>query len=99
MQRKDLPERWKDRVRKHLADTGSKYDWLGAGDLNVSYQVMLRFDDGSFAFFRYAFYLIDKDNNEVAVFTEHCGYHIFNLSGTEIELSECKYDAELDSAD
>lgn len=99
MQRNDLPERWKDRVKKHLAEKGSKYDWLGVSDFKISQQLMLRFDDGSFAFFRYAFYLIDKNNNEIAVFTEHCGYHIFTLSGVNVELLESRYDAELDSED
>ena len=36
------------------------------------------------------FYLVDRTLNEVAVFTEHCGYHIFPVSGTEIEVFESK---------
>ena len=36
--------------------------------------------------FRHAFYLLDRDLNEIAVFTEHCGYHFFPLYDTEIEL-------------
>lgn len=52
--------------------------------------VQLNFEDGSYALFKYAFYLVDKESNEIAVFTEHCGYHIFPLSGTTIKLLESK---------
>jgi hypothetical protein len=36
MKREDLPERWVAIVRKYLAEKGSKYSWLGAGDFGVS---------------------------------------------------------------
>jgi hypothetical protein len=46
----------------------------------------MEFPDGSSAFFHYAFYLKDETLGEVAVFTEHCGYHIFPLYDTRLEL-------------
>ena len=45
----------------------------------------LGFPDGSQAQFLYAFAIQDPDHREIAVFTEHCGYHIFPLTDTEIE--------------
>jgi hypothetical protein len=57
----------------------------------------LRFGDGSFALFKYAFYLLDRAQDELAVFTEHCGYHIFNLSCTDVEILESKWDAAIES--
>lgn len=51
----------------------------------------LRFEDGSSALFKHAFCLKDEERDEIAVFTEHCGYHIFPLIGTEIDsLNSCE---------
>jgi hypothetical protein len=33
--------------------------------------------DGSFAEFRYAFALVSEHRRAIAVFTEHCGHHLF----------------------
>lgn len=42
--------------------------------------VRINFADGSSVFFKYAFVLTSpKHPNLVAVFTEHCGYHHFNV--------------------
>jgi hypothetical protein len=45
--------------------------------------VKLIFEDDSFAVFDYAFCVEDKDRAELAVFTEHCGYHVFSTRGLE----------------
>ena len=42
------------------------------------------FDDGSTASFRYAILIEAPALNEIGIFTEHCGYHIFPLGGTHI---------------
>ena len=44
---------------------------------NSEGQCPIRFSDGSYALFEYAFYAVDEEKNELAVCTEHCGYHIF----------------------
>jgi hypothetical protein len=77
MKQKDLPQKWQDRVQNYLVEIGSKYKEFGAD--NFQHDLKIKFDDGSNAFFHYAFYWIDAENKEVAVFTEHCGYHIFPL--------------------
>lgn len=87
MRTSELPERWSQRLREYLRnELGKNRDTLSANDFRHSLRI--DFDDGSFAVFRYAFYLTDRDLNEVAVFTEHCGYHIFPLGDATLEWVE-----------
>jgi hypothetical protein len=51
-----------------------------------SQSVLVCFPDGSHFHFRYAFVIEDKMVGEVAVFTEHCGYHVFPVGDGELEL-------------
>ena len=70
---------------------GEERSGLSATDFSSKQTLKINFRDGSFAFFRYAFYLLDRELKEVAVFTEHCGYHIYPLDGTHLELLESKW--------
>ncbi len=91
MKHADLPERWAERLRAHLREAhGPDRGHLSATDFS-NQSLNINFPDGSSAFFRYAFYLLDRELNEVAVFTEHCGYHIFPLAGSQLELFESKW--------
>lgn len=83
MKQRDLPRRWQDRLQNYLKESGSKYNSLGAEAFR--HNLRITFADNSYAFFRYAFYLLDENSNEIAVFTEHCGYHIFFLIDTKLE--------------
>lgn len=86
MSRHEIPQRWSDVVRRHVrAVSGEERDHLAAMDFPDSC-VRLAFEDGSYAFFRYAFCLHDEALREVAVFTEHCGYHFFGSAGVEVEV-------------
>jgi hypothetical protein len=90
MKRNDLPERWADKLKSYICEKlGEDRQELTATDFR--FNLKINFEDGSFAFFQYAFYILDQDNNEVAVFTEHCGYHIFPLYGAKLELLESKW--------
>ena len=74
-----LPEHWRAWLcayRPRWNGELSAYDFADE-------DVQLRFEDGSGATFRYAFCAIDEGRNEIAVFTEHCGYHVFRLAGLE----------------
>jgi|SRR3712207_5752015 len=74
----NIPERWRARLRAHIRETtGSDREHLSATDFKTDSHVLLRFPDESFALFRHAFCLVSAEDNEAAVFTEHCGYHIF----------------------
>ena len=87
-----LPDRWVERLHAHLREKhGGERSGLSAADFSARQSLKIIFQDGSFAFFRYAFYLLDRELNEVAVFTEHCGYHVFPLYGTRLELLETKW--------
>jgi hypothetical protein len=83
MKNEDLPARWISRLEAHLAQTGQDRQRLSAYDFQ--HDLKLVFEDGSFIFFKYAFCLEDETLKELAVFTEHCGYHVFPLEGTEVE--------------
>ncbi len=77
MRPNDLPERWKAKLQDHLIAIGSKYKTLGASDFPNDNVVRISFEDKSKAEFRYAFIINAPELQEIAVFTEHCGYHIF----------------------
>ena len=80
-----VPERWQSKLDEYVrANTSGQHRDLTA--VNFRHNVHLQMPDGSSAFFRHAFYLIDRDLNEIAVFTDHCGYHYFPLFDAHIEL-------------
>ena len=82
-----VPEAWRTRLRQHLRERGSEdRDRLSAGDFPSDQSIVIRFPDGSHVLFRYAFALTDPTSGEVAVFTEHCGYHVFPLGDAEVEV-------------
>lgn len=60
------------------ADGLSAYDFPSGSELHVKLM------DGSTLRFRHAFHVIRESEHALAVFTEHCGYHIFPLNGAQI---------------
>lgn len=89
MKHKDLPERWKLKIVDYLKSTDEEHrNQLNAYDFFPNRKVEIKFEDDSFAEFRYALVINAPEFNEVGVFTEHCGYHIFNLGGTYINYIE-----------
>lgn len=58
---------------------------LSALDFRGNEDLKLTLPDGSSAYFRYAFFVVSPSRRQIAVFTEHCGYHIFPASGTTVE--------------
>ena len=97
---REIPPRWMDAVRQHIRATrGEERDHLLVYDFAHGRSVRLAFPDGSYAFFRYAFYLRAADRREVAVFTEHCGYHFFPAVDLEVEVLETVYDEPAEEED
>jgi hypothetical protein len=93
-----VPERWQPRLRDHIRlTTGQERDTLRAHDFSTRRSVRLAFPDGSFALFRYAFYLRDDALEEIAVFTEHCGYHYFAAGDLMVEVLESVRQGEPDA--
>jgi hypothetical protein len=78
-----LPERWRTKLTDYLSSKGQAR--LGAGDFS-SNGLLIRFPDDSEVRFRYAFSLRDDEFGEIAVFTEHCGYHVFPGIETIVEI-------------
>lgn len=82
----NVPEAWKARLREYLRkQRGEDRERLSAGDFPSDQSILIRFPDGSHALFRFAFAIADEAAGEVAVFTEHCGYHVFPAGDAEVE--------------
>jgi len=78
MKHDDLPQRWKAKVAEWVQKLGhSKNGRFSAMDFPCSHTVDVTLDDGSTASFLYAILIEAPELNEVGIFTEHCGYHIF----------------------
>jgi hypothetical protein len=77
MRQDDLPERWKNKLKESLRAKGQERDVLDTSDFPASSTVHIRFEDESKVEFRYAFVIEAPEFRQVAVFTEHCGYHLF----------------------
>ncbi|MBG8554185.1 hypothetical protein [Hymenobacter guriensis] len=89
MRQADLPERWKIRLQDYLLAKGSDHRSLGASDFPNGNVVRITFEDDSKVEFRYAFVIEAPEFKEIAVFTEHCGYHLFNsYEGMDLVIDE-----------
>ena len=87
MKHGDLPERWKSKIIEYLKASGEgNRSRLSAYDFFPNRKVKIKFEDDSFAEFRFPLVINAPEFNEVGVFTEHCGYHIFNLGGTYLNI-------------
>ncbi len=84
-----IPEHWREVVRQHVLSTrGVDHDHLSAYDFNSASLIRIKWPDGSYALFRFAFCLRHPQLKEVAVFTEHCGYYFLLGEGDGLEISE-----------
>lgn len=87
MKDKDLPERWRARIDEYLKAQGvTDRNKLSASDFLIDKIAKIKFEDGSYAEFRYPLIINAPELDEVGVFTEHCGYHIFSLEGTDLDM-------------
>ena len=78
-----LPEHWQVNVREHLRNRGSRFNEPSIADF--THDLRITFEDGSNAFFKWAFSIADESKREVAVFTEHCGYNIYPFCISRLE--------------
>ncbi len=84
-----IPDDWKPALRAYLKDkSGEDRDRLSAYDFPSGQTVAIRFPDESSVHFRHAFAIADEDRGMVAVFTEHCGYHVFPLIDARLKIVE-----------
>ncbi|MCP4379728.1 MAG: hypothetical protein GY794_26605 [bacterium] len=90
MKHRDLPERWKQKIREYLRSQGVEdRDELNAYDFFTEQVVKIKFEDDSYAELYYPLVIEAPEFNEAGVFTEHCGYHIFSMGGTHISVESC----------
>lgn len=80
MKEVELPSQWRSVIERRVVErSGGRFKTLGAADFPPGQTVDIRFPDGSVATFRNAFFVVDERRQELGVFTEHCGHHIFPL--------------------
>lgn len=87
MKHEDLPERWKNKIKEYvIAQNETDREELNAFDFSLEKIVKIKFEDGSYVEFNYPLVLESSEANEVGIFTEHCGYHIFSLTGATLTI-------------
>jgi hypothetical protein len=72
-------EEWVEEVSSHVGRSVEELrtKGLGASDFPAGRELRVALMDGSFVQFRYAFAVASDAKRAIAVFTEHCGYHVF----------------------
>jgi hypothetical protein len=72
---------WADELAAYLGRSadGIRSRGLAAGDFPSGSELHILLIDGSTVRFRHAFHLIRESEQALAVFSEHCGYHVFPL--------------------
>ena len=90
MNQRDLPDRWKQKIKDYLKSKGSKFDSLSVYDFQSGKIVEIKFEDGSFANFKYPLIIEAPEYEEVGILTEHCGYFIFNRDAISFELKNIR---------
>ncbi|MCB1053071.1 MAG: hypothetical protein H6510_14670 [Acidobacteria bacterium] len=74
---KYLPDHWNRWIEAYaLTNSGGQYRTLGASDFTQALKIL--FEDGSSATFHHAFAVKNSGLEELALFTEHCGYFVFH---------------------
>jgi hypothetical protein len=69
---------WASELAAHLGVPEDDFRANPTGHLDYpSDGVRVELMDGSFVEFRYAFALVNESRKCIAVFSEHCGHHIF----------------------
>ncbi len=61
---------------------------LSAGDFKLDESIEIKLADGSTMSLRYAFAVMDVQERQVGIFTEHCGYFCFAM--VDLQLTELK---------
>ena len=77
---------WSEELSQHLGRSSEQIQQkrLGASDFPLNESLHIQLMDGSFVQFEYAFHLVSLAKRSIAVFTEHCGYHVFPLAGATV---------------
>ena len=76
---KQLISEWADELSQHLGRPSEQIrnEGLGAADFSARGSLHVQLADGSFVQFECAFHVVNPHKHAIAVFTEHCGHHVF----------------------
>lgn len=76
-----LLSEWAEELSQHLGRSAHqiRHEGLGAADFPASSSLHIKLMDGSFVQFESAFHVVNPKKYAIAVFTEHCGYHVFPI--------------------
>lgn len=72
-------QKFYDALPAHWQDYINEKNWFQLNQFNGA--VSVQYEDGSYMFFKYAFAVYDEEREELAIFTEHSGYHVLSTSG------------------
>ena len=77
---------WSEELSQHLGRSAEQIQQKGlsASDIPLNESLHIQLMDGSFVQFEYAFHLVSPAKRAIAVFTEHCGYHVFPSAGATV---------------
>ena len=77
---------WADELAAALRRTPEeiRHDGLTAYDFPANSELHIKLMDGSTLRFRHAFHVVRDSDHALAVFSEHCGYHVFPLHDAEV---------------
>jgi hypothetical protein len=75
---RQLESEWAAELARHLGCAEAEFQVAPTKHMRFPSQTLrVELMDGSFAEFRYAFALVSEARKTIAVFTEHCGHHLF----------------------
>ncbi len=75
---RQLEQEWSSELASHLGCTETEFRANPERHLDYpSQRVRVELMDGSVVEFRRAFALVSEERRAIAVFTEHCGHHLF----------------------
>ena len=74
-----LISEWAAELSNHLNRPAEEIckSGLSAQDFPASGSLHIKLMDGSFVQFEHAFHVVNPNRYAIAVFTEHCGHHVF----------------------
>jgi hypothetical protein len=76
---------WAEELAEKYSSTPEDIRSKGLGVKHFPRQTLeVRFQDGSFLHFHYAFFVVSEDSKYLAVFTEHCGYFSWMTGAIEV---------------
>ena len=73
----DLPVRWRRRLQATIGERSP-------GATDFGHRTTIRFEDGSEVSFLGTLVIGEEGEGEVAVLTEHCGYHVFPVDRANV---------------